>query len=205
MLRAHWSGFEIDSSEAAYSIKVEKPEELGTLVRAMLGSGYFVRSYHLTFGEPMRRLLDYVKAHEPAEAKVRQTLEEVVGKLKEDRPTSIGVKAIEPILNYVGANAPALWAAKTFRFEPTEEEKAAWEDSDTTYKPGSKVKEEAFYSEYEIPLDGVVLNLSCQLVGLNKLSPEEQEEAKGAIRSTDQMIQEEEEGEDLEEDEEEGV
>jgi len=203
MLKAHWSGFEIDSSEAAYSIKVDKPEELGALVRAILGSGYFVRSYYLLFDEPLRRLLDYVKAHEPAEAKIRQTLDEVVGRMKDDRAITIGVRAIEPILNYVGANAQGLLAAKTFHFEPTADQKALWQDYDITFKPGSKVNEENFYSEHDLPLDGVVLYLGCQLVGLDKLTEEEQDEAEEAIRETDQMIQEE-EGEYLLEEEEEG-
>jgi hypothetical protein len=192
MLKAHWSGFEIDSSEAAYEVKVPQPEELGTLVRALLGSGYFVRSYYLLSEESMSRLQGYVHQHEPADSPLRQQIDEVIGKFNPDRSITIGVRAIEPILNYVGANRQALLQAKVFRFEPTAEEREMYADTDIEFEPGQRVDEIGFYSENEIPWDGVAFWLGCQLVGLNKLPPEEQAKARAAVRKTDVMIQEEE-------------
>jgi hypothetical protein len=192
MLKAHWSGYEIDSSEAAYEVKVPEPEKLGTLVRALLGSGYFVRSYYLLSEESLSRLQGYVHQHEPADSQLRQPIDEVIGKFNPDRNITIGVRTIEPILNYVGANRQALLKAKVFRFEPTAEEREMYADTDIEFEPGQMVEETYFYSENEIPWDGVAFYLGCQLVGLNKLSPEEQAEARAAVRKTDVMIQEEE-------------
>ena len=59
MLKAHWHGYEIDSSEAAYEVQVGQPEQLGSLARGILTSGYFVRSYYLVFEEPMKRQLKH--------------------------------------------------------------------------------------------------------------------------------------------------
>ena len=176
MLKAHWSGFEIDSSEAAYEVKVPKPEDLGTLVRAILTSGYFVRSYYLLFQEPMLRLRDFIKERGEDElgAKVLEHLERQISKFKPDRASTIGVRAIEAILNYVGAHRRELLEAGTFCFEPTEEQKEMYEDMEYEFEPGQRVDETDFYSEEEVPLDGVVLYLGCSLVKLSKLSPEEQ-------------------------------
>lgn len=190
MLKAHWSGYEIDSSEAAYNVKVPKPEELGTLVRALLTSGYFVRSCYLLSEESVSRLREYVHQHEPADFPVRRQLDQVVGKFNPRRAITIGVRAIEPILNYVGANRKALLKAKVFRFDLTDEQREIYGDTDFEFKPGQRVDENVFYSESEIPWDGVALCLGCELVGLNKLPPEEQPQAKAAVRRTDVMIQE---------------
>lgn len=189
MLKAHWSGYEIDSSEAAYNVKVPKPEELGTLVRALLSSGYFVRAFYLLNEEPMDRLRKYVQQHEPADTPVRQQLDAVVSKFGGDRAGKIGLRVIEPILNYVGANCHGLLKAKVFRFEPTPDQREMYRDTDFEFKPGQRVNENDFYSENEIPWDGVALGLGCALVGLNKLPPAEQAKAKAAIRRTDVMIQ----------------
>lgn len=190
MLKAHWSGYEIDSSEAAYNVKVPKPEELGALVRAWLGSGYFTRSCYLLSAESVRRLQKYVHQHEPADSPVRQQLDQVVDKFPSDRAVKMGMRAIEPILNYVGINRRALLKDKVFRFEPTPEQQEIYGDTDTEFEPGQAVNENDFYSEEEIPWDGVALCLGCELVGLNKLPPAEQAKAKAAIRETDVMIQE---------------
>jgi len=192
MLQAHWSGYEIDSSEAAYEVKVPEPEKLGTLVRALLGSGYFVRSYYLLSEVSLSRLQGYVHQHEPADSPLRQQIDEVVAKFNPDRSITIGVRAIEPILNYVGANRQALLKANVFRFEPTAEEREMYADTDTEFEPGQRVDETDFYSESEIPWDGVAFCLGCQLVGLNRLPPEEQAKARAAVRKTDVMVQEEE-------------
>ena len=66
MLKAHWHGYEIDSSEAAYEFEVRRPEQLGTLVRGFLTSDYFVRSYYLVFEEPLVRLRDLMVARDTA-------------------------------------------------------------------------------------------------------------------------------------------
>jgi hypothetical protein len=191
MLKAHWSGFEIDSSEAAYEVKVPQPEELGTLVRGLLGSGYFVRSYYLLFEEPMVRLRDFILQRGDQEerlgAKALDYLEKQIGRFKPDRASTIGVRAIEAILNYVGVRRKELFDAGTFRFELTEEEREMYEDYDYEFEPGQRVDETDFYSEGEIPLDGVVLYLGCSLVKLSKLSPEEQ---KRTYRRTKQRYKE---------------
>ncbi len=190
MIKAHWSGYEIDSSEAAYNVKVPKPEELGALVRVLLGSGYFTRACYLLSAESLRRLRKYVRQHEPADSPVRQQLDQVMDKFPSDRAVKMGMRAIEPILNYVGASRRALLKDKVFRCEPTPEQQEIYGDTDTEFEPGQPVNENDFYSEQEIPWDGVALCLGCELVGLNKLPPEEQAKAKAAIRETDVMIQE---------------
>jgi len=198
MLKAHWSGFEIDSSEAAYEVKVPQPEALGTLVRGLLTSGYFVRSYYLLFEEPMVRLRDFILARGDQEdklgAKALSYLEKQIAKIEKrgEYATTIGVRAIEAILNYVGAHRKELFDASTFRFELTDEQKEMYEDYDYEFELGQWVDETDFYSEEEIPFDGVVLFLGCSLVGLNKLEPGDQRKAKAAVRRTDIMIQEEE-------------
>jgi hypothetical protein len=179
MLRAHWSGYEIDSSEAAYNVQVAEAEKLGTLVRDLLGSGYFVRSYRLLSEESVSRLRDFVLARpKPGEeeAAVLKLLDAQIAKFNDRRPTTIGVRAIEPLLNYVGARRRELLVARTFRFDLTEEQREAREDYDDEagFVPGSFVDETAYYSEWEIPWDGVVMMLGCQLVGVGKLAPDEQ-------------------------------
>ncbi len=188
MLKAHWSGYEIDSSEAAYSVKVPKPEALGTLVRALLGSGYFTRSYYLLSEESVTRLRKYVHQHD-ADSPVLQRLDQIIAEFHGDRAVKLGIRAIEPILNYVGANRRALLQAKVFRFDLTHEQQEIYADTDMEFEPGQPVNEDDFYSEEEIPWDGVALCLGCELVGLNKLLPAEQAKAKAAIRKTDVMIQ----------------
>jgi len=200
VLKAHWSGYEIDSSEAAYEVKVPQPEELGTLVRGFLTSGYFVSSYYLLFEEPMVRLRDFIKEHgDPKDklaAKALEHLDKQIAKFDAEsyRASRIGVRAIEPILNYVGAHRQELLDAQLFRFELTEDQEGYWEDvgADFEFEPGQWIGEADFYSETEIPFDGVVLFLGCSLVGLNKLEPDDQRKAKAAVRRTDIMIQEEE-------------
>ena len=198
MLKAHWSGYEIDSSEAAYEVKVKKPEEMGTLVRELLTSGYFVRSYYLLFEEPMVRLRDFIKEHgDPKDKLTTKALEHLDKQVDKFDPESyrasrIGVRAIQAILNYVGAHRQKLLEAQIFRFELTEDQEDILSDFDFEFEPGQWVNETDFYSETEIPFDGVVLCLGCSLVGLNKLEPADQRKAKAAVRRTDIMIQEEE-------------
>ena len=198
MLKAHWSGYEIDSSEAAYEVKVKKPEEMGTLIRELLTSGYLVRSYYLLFEEPMVRLRDFIKEHgdpkdKPA-AKALEHLDKQIDKFDPEsyRASRIGVRAIEAILNYVGAHRQELLDVQLFRSDLTEDQEEYWEDvgSDFEFEPGQWIDETVFYSESEIPFDGVVLFLGCSLVGLNKLEPGDQRKAKAAVRRTDIMIQE---------------
>ncbi|MBC8253925.1 MAG: hypothetical protein H8E35_07845 [Ardenticatenia bacterium] len=190
MLKAHWHGYEIDSSEAAYEAQVPQPEQLGTSVRGLLTSGYFVRSYYLAFEEPLVRLRDFIVAQGEAEdkltAKASEHLEKQMSKFD---PTSwkasrIGVRAIESILNYIGAHRQELLDAETLRFELTKQQKEMREDYDygEEFEPGSLVKESIYYSEEEIPLDGVVLLLGCDLVPASKLSPEENKRAYQKVR-----------------------
>jgi hypothetical protein len=187
MLKAHWRGYEIDSSEAAYEIKVPQPEKLGTLVRAFLGSGYFVRSYTLLSEVSLVRLRDFAAAQgdttDKATAKVLQALEKQIGKFN-DRYTTIGVRAIETILNYIGGQRQALLEAQTFRFELTEEQRDMLEDYgyDEEFEPGSFVDESIYYSEMEIPWDGVAFALSCSLVGAGKLTAAEQKKAHNLVK-----------------------
>jgi hypothetical protein len=185
MLKAHWHGYEIDSSEAAYEVQVEQPEQLGTLVRGFLTSGYFVRSYYLVFEEPLIRLRDFIGARGAGEGKatvkVLEHLEKQIAKFDDTsyKASRIGVRAIESILNYVGANRQELLEAETFRFGLTEEQTEMREDYgfDTEFEPGGLIEEEDYYSEYEIPLDGVVLALGCTLVPAKKLEPREAKRA----------------------------
>jgi hypothetical protein len=194
MLKAHWTGYEIDSSEAAYNVEVPEPEKLGTLVRALLGSDYFVRSYTLLSEESVVRLRDFAAAHSLSNqscpactdkqsrkemAKVPDLLDKQIAKFNDRRPTTIGLRAIEPILNYVGAHCHQLLAAQTFRFDLTEEQEGMLEDygEDTEFEPGSFVDESLYYSEWDIPWDGIVMALGCALVGAAKLSPAEQKHA----------------------------
>ena len=198
MLKAHWSGYEIDSSEAAYEVKAPQPEELGTLVRTLLTSGYFVRSYYLLFEEPMNRLRDFIKERgDPQDKLAAKALEYLDKQIDKFDPTSyrasrIGVRATQAILNYMGAHRQELLDAEIFRFELTENQEDMLGDFGFEFEPGQWVSETDFYSETEIPFDGVVLCLGCSLVGLNKLEPEDQRKAKAAVRRTDIMIQEEE-------------
>ena len=190
MLKAHWHGYEIDSSEAAYEVRVPQPERLGTLVRGLLTSGYFVRSYYLTFEEPLARLRDFIVAHGDGEDKLTaKALEHLEKQIAKFDPTSwkasrTGVQAIESILNYVGAHRQELLEARTFCFELTEEQKEMMADYgyDEEFEPGSLVEESNYYSEEEIPLDSVVLFLGCDLVPADKLSPEENKQAYQKVR-----------------------
>jgi len=188
MLKAHWNGYEIDSSEAAYNITVEKPAELGTLIRGLLGSGYFVRSYRLTSETSLERLRDFIAKREDTTdkttAKLLAVIDKQIAKFNADRYTSIGVRAIGSILNYVGANAQALIEAQTFRFDLTPEQRDMREDygSDEEFESGQEIDEDVYYSEYEIPWDGVVLGLGCSLVPASKLSPAESQIAYQAVK-----------------------
>jgi hypothetical protein len=190
MLRAHWHGYEIDSSEAAYEAQVPQPEQLGTLVRGLLTSGYFVRSYYLLFEEPLIRLRDFIVAQGEGEDKLTtgtlEHLEKQIAKFDAtgEKASRIGVRAIEPILNYTGTHRQELLEAKSFRFELTEEqiEMRADYGDDEEFEPGSQVEEEYYYSEYEIPFDGVVLFLDCSLVPASKLEPQETKRAYKLVR-----------------------
>lgn len=184
MLKAHWHGYEIDSSEAAYEAHVPQPAEMGTLVRRLLSSGYFVRSYYLIFEEPITRLRDFIadrgQYDEELSAKTLEHLDKQIAKFDPEswKASRIGVRAIEKILNYVGTHRKELLDAGTFRFELTEEQEEMWGDYGyEAFEPGSLIEEEDFYSEYEIPLDGVVLFLRCSLVPASKLVPEERKRA----------------------------
>lgn len=188
MLRARWQGYEIDSSEAAYEVTVPQPEQMGTLVRKFLTSGYFMRSYYLLFEEPLIRLRDFIKEKgnldDKPTAQALEYLEEQIAKFdpKSHRASRIGVKAIESILNYVGSHRQELLDAQVFRFELTPDQEEIYEDYDYEFTSGEKVDEGDFYSEEEIPLDGVVLYLGCSFVTVNKLSPAEQKKARQIAR-----------------------
>ena len=196
MLKGHWRGYEIDSSEAAYEVKVPQPEELGTLVRGLLTSGYFVRSYYLLFEEPMNRLQDFIKEHgDPKDKLAARALQHLDKQIAKFDPTSyrasrIGVRAIEPILNYVGAHGPELLEAQIFRFELAEEQEERYADYDYEFTPGEKVDETIFYSETEIPFDGVVLFLGCTFEKASKLSPGEQKRARRIARGAGKQMDE---------------
>lgn len=180
MLRARWSGYEIDSSEAAYEVPVQVPEEMGTLVRGLLSSGYFVRSCYLLFHEPMIRLRDFITAHGDLDDKLTvKTVQHLDKQIAKFDPTSwrgprMGVLAVQTILNYVGAHRQELLDDQVFRFELMDEQREMLGDYDYEFTPGDEVDETVYYSEQEIPLDGVVLYLGCSLAGADKLSPEEQ-------------------------------
>ncbi|MBC7249336.1 MAG: hypothetical protein H5T62_03555 [Anaerolineae bacterium] len=194
MLRARWQGYEIDSSEAAYEVSVPQPEQMGTLVRKFLTSGYFVRSYYLLFEEPFIRLRDFIKEKgdlgDKPTAKTLEYLEEQIAKFdpKSYRASRIGVKAIESILNYVGSHRQELLDAQVFRFELTPDQEEMYEDYDYEFTPGEKVDEGDFYSEEEIPLDGVVLYLGLYFVPNSKLSPAEQKKARSIARKVGKQM-----------------
>jgi len=196
MLKARWSGYEIDSSEAAYEVMVPQPEQLGTLVRAFLTSGYFVRSYYLLFEEPMVRLRDYIKEHgdlkDRLTARALEYLDKQISKFDPEgyRASRIGVRAIEAILNYVGTHRQELLDAQLFRFELTDYQEEMYADLDYEFTPGEKVDEAYFYSEEEIPLDGVVLFLGCAFERASKLSPQEQKHARRIAREAGKRMEE---------------
>jgi hypothetical protein len=179
-------------------VKVKEPEGMGTLVRGFLTSGYFVGSYYLLFEEPMVRLRDFIKEHgDPKDklaAKALEHLDKQIAKFNAEsyRASRIGVRAIEPILNYVGTHRQELHDAQLFRFELTEDQEEMLGDFGFEFEPGQRIDETDFYSEQEIPFDGTVFFLGCSLVGLSKLESEDQRKAKAAVRRTDIMIQEEE-------------
>ncbi|MCR4408330.1 MAG: hypothetical protein NUW24_15660 [Anaerolineae bacterium] len=188
MLRARWQGYEIDSSEAAYEVSVPQPEQMGTLVRNFLTSGYFTRSYYLLFEEPFIRLRDFIKEKgnldDKPTAQALEYLEEQIAKFDPEshRASRIGVKAIESILNYVGSHRQELLDAQVFRFELTPEQEEMYAGYDYEFTPGEEVNEGDFYSEQEIPLDGVVLYLGCSFVTADQLSPEERKKAHRIAR-----------------------
>jgi hypothetical protein len=192
MLKARWHGYEIDSSEAAYEAAIPPQEKLGTIVRGLLTSGYFVRSYYLIFEEPLVRLRDFIVAQGDGEdkdtAKTLEYLEKQIAKFKPDsyKVTTIGVRAVESILNYVSDHRQKLLKAGTFRFELTPEQIERLEDYgyDEEFEPGGLVEESDYYSEEEIPLDGVVLFLGCSLVPAGKLAPGEQKKAYELVRAS---------------------
>lgn len=188
MLRARWQGYEIDSSEAAYEVSVPQPEQMGTLVCNFLTSGYFTRSYYLLFEEPFIRLRDFIKekgdSSDKLTAKTLEYLEEQTAKFDPEshRASRIGVRAIESILNYVGTHRQALLDAQAFHFELLPDQEEMYADSDYEFTPGEKVDEGDFYSEEEIPLDGVVLYLGLYFVPSSKLSPADQKKARSIAR-----------------------
>lgn len=192
MLKAHWHGYEIDSSEAAYEARVPQPEQLGTLVRGLLTTGYFVRSYYLLFEEPLTRLRDFIVARgegeDKATSKTLEYVEKQIAKFDPDsyKASRMGVRAIESILNYVGAHRQELLEAETFRFELTEEQREMREDCgyEEEFEPGSLVEEKGHYSEYEIPFDGVVFFLACSLVPASKLQPREAKRAYKLVQNS---------------------
>jgi hypothetical protein len=184
MLKARWSGYEIDSSEAAYEIQVPRPEELGTLVRHFLTSGYFVKSYYSLFEEPLERLRDFIKEHGDPEDKLADKaltqLDKQIAKFDPNdwRAPRTGVRAIEPILNYVGAHRQELLEAQVFRFELTDEQKERYGDYGFEFEAGQEIDDSSFYSEDEIPFDGTVLYLGCNLVKASQLTPTEHKKAR---------------------------
>ncbi|NIO72632.1 MAG: hypothetical protein GTN71_27340 [Anaerolineae bacterium] len=196
MLKARWSGYEIDSSEAAYEVQVPRPEELGTLVRSFLTSGYFVKSYYSLFEEPLERLRDFIKEHGDPEdqlaAKALEQLDKQIAKFDPSdwRAPRIGVRTIEPILNYVGAHRQELLDAQVFRFELTDEQKEMYEDYDYEFEVGQEIDDSSFYSEDEIPFDGTVLYLGCNFVKASKLTPAEQRKARRIARRAGKRMDE---------------
>jgi len=188
MLKARWSGYEIDSSEAAYEMEVHQPEKLGTLVRSFLTSGYFVKSYYSLFEEPLERLRDFIKEHggpkDELAAKALEQLDKQIAKFDPNdwRAPSIGVRTIEPILNYVGAHRQELLGAQVFRFELTDEQKEMYEDYDYEFEVGQEIDEASYYSEDEIPFDGTVLYLGCNFVKASQLTSAEQKQARRIAR-----------------------
>ena len=196
MLKARWSGYEIDSSEAAYEVQVHRPEELGTLVRNFLTSGYFVRSYYSLFEEPLERLRDFIKEHgDPKDKLAAKALEQLDKQIAKFDPSSwraprIGVRTIEPILNYVGAHRQELLEAQVFRFELTDEQKEMYEDSDYEFEMGQEIDESSFYSEDEIPFDGTLLYLGCNFVKASQMTLAEQKKARRIARGAGKRMEE---------------
>jgi hypothetical protein len=196
MLRARWSGYEIDSSEAAYEVQVQQPEKLGTLVRNFLTSGYFVKSYYSVFEEPLERLRDFIKEHGDPEdaltAKALEQLDKQIAKFDPDswRAPRIGVRIIEPILNYVGAHRQELLDAQVFRFELTDEQKEMYGDYGFEFEAGQQIDEASFYSQSEIPFDGMVLYLGCNFVKASKLTQAEQKQARRIARRAGKRMDE---------------
>ncbi len=186
MLKAHWSGYEIDSSEAAYSMAVPEAERMGTLVRALLSSGYFIRSCWLLSELQTVRLRDYVAAQDQIDKQILDLLDKQIAKAGAPRPATIGVRAVETFLNYIGAHRHQLLEAQTFQFELTDEQREALEDygEDDEFEPGGFVDEWLYYSEDEIPWDGIVMALGCNLVGAGKLTPQEQRKAYKLVRAS---------------------
>jgi hypothetical protein len=170
MLKARWQGYEIDSSESAYGLDVPEQIQAGTYLRALLGSGYFVRSCTLLNEEPILRLQAFVQAHEEPEADICKALDKLVDKMQRSRgDVNVGVRAIESIVNYVEANRPALLAENLFYTSGLPDEAGKEADEEDEYE------EESYYGEP--PRRNVVLYLRSALVSYQKLSPEEQIEA----------------------------
>lgn len=198
MLKSRWHGYEIDSSEAAYEVEIEEPEQLGSLVRKFVSSDYFIRSYYLLFEEPLIRLHEFIteqgNTEEELTARATKHLEKQIAKFEPDshKASRIGVRALEAILNYVGAHRKELKEAETFRFELTEYQKEMMEDYgydlEEPFEPGDEVIEEYFYSEEEIPLDGVVLYLGCSLVPADKLTPKERKTVYNRVKESYEML-----------------
>ena len=196
MLKARWSGYEIDSSEAAYEVQVPRPEELGTLVRSFLTSGYFAKSYYSLFVESLERLRDFITEHgDPKDALATKALEQLDKQIAKFDPSTwraprIGVRAIEPILNYVGAHRQELLEAQVFHFELTDEQKEMYQDYDYEFEVGQKIDESNFYSGSEIPFDGTVFYLGCNLVKASQLTPAEQKKARPIARRAGKRMDE---------------
>jgi len=175
---------------------VKQPEELGTLLREFLTSGYFVRSYYLLFEEPLERLRQFIveQGHEEDKlgTEALDYLDKQIAKFDPEsyRAPRIGVRAVQALLNYVGAHRQALSEASTFHFELPEEQKAMYADADYEFTPGEKVDESVFYSEDEIPLDGVALFLGCNFEKASKLSSQEQKQARRIARGAGKQMEE---------------
>jgi len=171
MLKVRWQGYEIDSSESAYGLDIPEQIQAGTYLRALLGSGYFVRFCMLLNEEPILRLQAFVQAHEEPEADIRKALAKLMDKMQRSRgDVNVGVRAIESILNYVEANRPALLSENVFYTSELPDE-AGGEEADEE----DEYEEESYYGEP--PRRNVVLYLRSALVPYQKLSPEEQIEA----------------------------
>jgi hypothetical protein len=183
MLKARWQGYEIDSSESSYGLDIPEQIQTGTYLRALLGSGYFVRSCTLLSEEPLLRLHAFVQAHEEPKADIRKTLDELAGKIQRSRgDVNVGVLAIESILNYVEANRPALLAENVFYTTELPDE-AGEEEADEE----DEYEEESYYGEP--PRRNVVLYLRSALVPYQKLSLKEQDEAlKAGQAGWDELI-----------------
>jgi hypothetical protein len=171
MLKTRWQGYEIDSSESSYGLDVPEQIEAGTYLRALLGSGYFVRSCTLLNEEPILRLHAFVQAYEEPKAGIRRALDKLVDKMQRSRgDVNVGVRAIESILNYVEANKQALLAENVFYTSELPDEAGREESGEE-----DEFEEESYYGEP--PHRNVVLYLRSALVPYQKLSSEEQVEA----------------------------